>query len=212
MKNHLCIFVALSLHAAVCYADTPGSPQHKAATASTPPTATGPEDWVILFSGIAKMNGVAVTDAEVRKALAEKGNASAFQVFANKIKAPSMESPSLDFADVDNDGAKEYVLWDTSSGFLHANSIVGVYRPGGGTVIAVHVTVMPHSNLGPDEPGPTRFDHLFLSLDREGVTMRFVEGQNGARQRVRYLWKAGAIHILDHVPCTGPFCDVPTHF
>jgi hypothetical protein len=174
-----------------------------------------PDVWVTLYSGIAKMNGVVMTDAEVRRAftpMPHTGTESAFEALTAKIKAPFVDTGyvyGIDFADIDNDGQKEYVLWWISSGFLRDSVIAGVYRPQpGGTMVSVPVPTVPASHTS----GPAMFDTPFLSLDGEGVTMRYIEGQNGARKRTRYLWKGEVVRALDVVPCTRPGCDTPTHF
>jgi hypothetical protein len=171
------------------------------------------------------MNGVAVTDAEVRQALSplpHMGGDTAFRALTARVKAPEIDTGyvyGIDFADIDNDGQKEYVLWDISAGFLRAGEIAGVYRPQpGGTMVEVPVPSKPAFHAD----NPAMFDDIgrahvpgvspFLSVDREGVTMRYVEGLNGARQRARYLWKGGVIRMLDHVPCTDRVCNTPTSF
>jgi hypothetical protein len=224
MMNRPCVVLALCLTASVSYADTPAPPQ-RGWTTSTPPPAATPDVWVTLYSGIAKMNGVTVTDDEVRRALTplpRTGSDSAFRALTAKVKAPEIDTGyvyGIDFADIDNDGQREYVLWDISSGFLRAGEIAGVYRPqAGGAMVAVPVPSMPAFHTD----NPAMFDDVgrpyvpgvspFLSVDREGVTMRYVEGMNAARRRARYLWKGGIIRMLDHVPCTDRACNIPTSF
>ena len=222
--NRLGLLLAFCLTASTAHADTP-SPRPGGWTASTPPPAAAPDVWVTLYSGIARMNGVTVTDAEVRGALTplpHMGSDDAFRALTTKIRAPYLDTGyvyGIDFADIDNDGRKEYVLWDISSGFLRAGEIAGVYRPQpGGSMVEVPLPSMPSFHTD----NPPMFDDIgrayvpgvspFLSLDREGVTMRYVEGRNGARQRARYLWKGDTIRLLDHVPCTDRACNTPTSF
>jgi hypothetical protein len=207
----------VSLLALTAHADPP---------AFHPPPATSTGDWVALLTGIARMHGVEVTDAEIRAALGPIPRASdaadqRFHALLTKIKGPEIDTGyvyGLDFADIDNDGKKEYVLWEISSGFLRDCSIIGVYRREGETLVEVPLPIIPPTHT----TGPAMFDPLvppyatgvspFLSVDREGVTMRYVDGQNGARRRVRYQWKAGAVRALDSAPCTAPVCDTPSHF
>lgn len=208
VKSCLYVFLSLWVSASACYADgASAQPQRNGPvpTRSPPATgpATGPEDWVRLYSGIAKMHGVAVTDAEVRSALADKGNESAFQSFESKIKAPLVDAPyaGLYLADIDNDGVNEYVLWSRNPVGAHNDSIVGVFRPQqGGAMVEVPVPVIGPSNLG-----PTFHATPFLGLDREGVTMRFIEDAGHFQlpedaRLARYLWKVNTVRLLDRVP------------
>jgi hypothetical protein len=187
--------LVVALVASVARADTP--------SVAHPPPSTGPEDWVKLYSGIAKMHGVAVTDAEVRSALADDTNEIAFQAFENKIQAPLVNAPyaALYLADIDNDGANEYVLSRRNPVGGHNDDIVGVFRPQrGGALLEV-----PIPAIGPSRLGPTFHASPFLSMDREGVTMRFIEDAGHFQlpedaRLARYLWKANTVRLLDRLP------------
>jgi hypothetical protein len=200
MNIRLRALVVLSFLGAVLYA----SPSFAAptATASHPPPVTTTEDWMILFAGMARAHGVAVSDAELRGAVADRSSA-AFQTLTTKIKAPPFSPPGrLDFADVDNDGANEYVLSYVNPVGMHQAIIVGVFRPEpDGTVADI-----PLPAIGPAQ-AITFFEGV--SLDREGVTLRFEEDDGHYRlpedtRMARYLWKGGSVRLLDRLPVAPP--------
>ena len=205
MKTPSCLLLAFLLGASVLYADPAVAQQ--SAIASNPPPATGPEDWVTLYSGIAKMIGVAVTDAEVRSAVANRSGAG-FQALSTKIRAPYVEQSARLFrADIDNDGTQEYVVCYTHETGEHPDYIAGVFRPQAGSMVQLQ---MPLGYLaGPSPHGMTHQASPFLSLDREGVTMRFVEDDGHFRlpedaRIARYLWRGGIVRLLDRVPIPQP--------
>jgi hypothetical protein len=216
MSVSACAALAVWLSATIGQA---GEPAGKEAA-----PAAVPEIWVTLYAGIARMNGVAISRDEVRRGLTplpHAGSDAAFRALSAKIHAPEIDTGyvyGVDLADVDNDGQKEYVLWFISSGFLRGGEIAGVYRPRGESLAPVPVPPFPP----PHTSDPAMFDDVgrpyvegvspFLSTDREGVTMRYVEGSNGSRQHARYLWKGGTIRLLNVAPCSVPACDTPSHY
>jgi hypothetical protein len=93
---------------------TMSSPPSHTAAGIHPPPPTGPEDWVRLYSGVARAHGVAVTDEELRRALADTSDESGeleTRVWG-RSPAPHVDRPyaTLYRADISNDGAEEYVL------------------------------------------------------------------------------------------------------
>jgi hypothetical protein len=163
------------------------------------PSATGPDDWLRLYLGIATLHGASVTDAEVRRALTSD---TAFEKLARKIDAPDVDRSyeTLYLADADNDGAKEYVLTYRNPTGEHNDTILGIYRPqAGGTLLQIRIPV-----IGPSNVQPTFYADPFLSVDREGVTLRFDEWMGGSRRPedrrlARYLWKGTTVRLLDRV-------------
>jgi len=175
-----------------------------ALTVASLPSDTGPDDWVRLYVGIAALHGVRVSEAEVRAALSDS---AAFAVLAAKIRAPDVDRAyeTLYLADVDNDGANEYLLAFRNPTGEHNDTILGVFRPQPrGALVEVRVPA-----IGPGETGPTFHASPFLSLDREGVTMRFIEDAGSSwrpeeRRVVRYLWKGTAVRLLDRALVRDP--------
>jgi hypothetical protein len=164
------------------------------------PSATGPDDWLRLYTGLATMHGASVTDAEVRGALTSD---TAFEKLARKIDAPDIDRSyeTLYLADVDNDGAKEYGLTYRNPTGEHNDTILGIYRPqAGATLVKVPVPI-----IGPSKVQLTFQSDPFLGVDPEGVTMRFDEWVGRSRRPedrrlARYRWKGTTVRLLDRVP------------
>jgi len=184
---------------------TMSSPPSHTAAGIHPPPPTGPEDWVRLYSGIARAHGVAVTDEELRRALADTSDESGeleTRVWG-RSPAPYVDRPyaTLYRADISNDGADEYVLVTRNPVGEHNDVLVGVFRPQpGGGLVEIPVPV-----IGPSDRGPTFQATPFLSVDAEGVTMRFREdaGHFWFPEEVtvaRYLWKGTTVRLLDRAP------------
>ena len=157
-----------------------------------PVAPAGPTEWVTLYSTIASMNGVSVTQAEVESAVKNGYPSPEFQ---RKIKAPYTDIASLYFADINNDGAFEYVLCDTNSVGLHNSHVVAVYRP--------HNAVMVDVPLPAGPPFDKQVAYLggpFLSVDAEGTTMTFSEDSGTER----YLWTGTKVRLLDRTAAKKP--------
>jgi hypothetical protein len=215
------VLCALVLGAWACHPGAPPSPAPPTEPSSTratgprprspamvaAPTEGGPQDWVRLFSALAKTRGVTVTDAELRKAVAEPNDENAFQAFEDKVHSglPERGYATLYLADIDNDGTGEYVLAARNPTGEHNDYLVGVFRPRpDGTLVEVPIPVIGPSNLR-----PTFHWVPFLSRDREGVTMRFREDDGHFWfpedvRLARYLWRDNAVRLLDRVPVPEP--------